>query len=152
VPHADKKHLDRQLYLDERKELYMYQQTAYDNFEKTLTALVGAFLAFSVAFLGLLGRSQGAGPPNVPHSGRFLIGAWLFFGVSLTALLCCFFVNARAFTIEIIKLEDALKDERALERHNLWRVLSLWLYGVAAAGFLIGLVLLTLFCKRNFGI
>ena len=38
-------------YIDERKDLYKYQQTVYDGFERTITALAASFLPFSVAFL-----------------------------------------------------------------------------------------------------
>ena len=142
--------LDRQTYLDDRKELYKYQQTAYDNFEKTLTALAGGFLAFSVGFLGFVSRNQPSGAPIQLRSTALLEAAWGFLCISLVALLLCSFVNARAFTIEIVKLEEALADASALGRTNRWTGISKLLYGVATMCFVAGLILLLIFCGRNF--
>src|SRR5262245_65789460 len=117
--------IDRGLYLDERKELYKYQQASYDSFEKTLVALSGAFLAFSTGFLGFLKGTQTT--PKVivaPGSANFLLGSWISFAFALVLLMLCAFVNVRAYTIEIIKLEDALKDDRALNRPNNWAKFS----------------------------
>ena len=145
--------IDRKLYLDERKELYKYQQANYDSFEKTLVTLSGSFLAFSIGSLGFLGKGQ---PPAAsvvaPGSGVFLVASWVAFSSSLVALVLCSFVNVRAYTVEIVKLEDALKDATALERPNRWRVCSLGLYWVSTVAFLVGLLSLLVFCKRNFSV
>lgn len=145
--------IDQKLYLDERKELYKYQQANYDSFEKTLLTLSGSFLAFSIGFLGFL--SRGTDPSRSvlsPGSGQFLLACWILFAASLVALLVCSFVNVRAYTVEIIRLEDARHDSAALDRPNHWRTCSLVLYTVSTFAFLAGLVSLLLFCKRNFSV
>ena len=145
--------IDQILYLDERKELYKYQQANYDSFEKTLVTLSGSFLAFSIGFLGFLARGTDPSRPVVTQgSAPFLFGSWILLASSLVALVLCSFVNVRAYTIEIIKLEDARTDAKALDRPNHWRTCSLALYTVSAVGFLAGLISLLLFCKRNFSI
>ncbi len=144
------KRLDYQTYFDERKELYKYQQAAYDSFEKTLTALVGSFLAFSVGFLGFLPKSSPERTSELLGESAFLmIGSWMAFSLSLGCLLMCFFVNAKAYTVEITALEAALEDIAALDKPNSWRPLSIVLYSVSTLGFFVGLALLLLFCHRS---
>lgn len=143
--------LEYNVYLDERKELYRYQQAEYDGFAKTLTALAGSFLAFSTAFLGYLSKALAPGEVASPlRSPKLLIGTVALFSISLVSVVLVFFVNARSFTVEIEKLEDALADIRALERPNSWRTVSLCIYGASTTTFVVGLLLLILFCKRNF--
>ena len=143
--------IDQKLYLDERKELYKYQQANYDSFEKTLLALSGSFLAFSIAFLGFLAKGNGSSRPVLsPGSAPFLLASWILLAASLVALIFCSFANIRAYTFEIIRLEDARKDPTALDRTNHWRSVSLVLYSISTISFLAGLVSLLLFCSRNF--
>lgn len=145
--------IDQKLYLDERKELYKYQQANYDTFEKTLVTLSGSFLAFSIGFLGFL--SRGTDPARsvlTAGSGPLLFACWILLAASLVALLLCSFVNVRAYTFEIIRLEDARHDAAALDTPNNWRTCSLVLYTVATIAFVAGLVSLMLFCRRNFSI
>lgn len=143
--------LPRDEYIDERKELYKYQQAAYDGFERTITALSASFLAFSVAFLGFVTRpvGQNAVIGSVRRPG-LLLASWLTFSASLVSLLLLFFANARGFTVEIEKIEDALHDDTALERSNIWVVVSKSLYGTSLFGFLSGLFFLLAFCWHNF--
>ena len=138
-------------YVDERKELEKYRQASYDSFERVLTTLAGSFLAFSVAFLGALKFMRQADEPLVaPGSSWLLAASWVGFAVSLVSLLLVFFVNARSFTLEITKLEEALEDARALDVPNRWSYVSLVMYSFSALAFVAGLGFLLWFCRSNF--
>ena len=141
-----RKPLSREEYSAERKELYKYQQENWANFEKTLLTLSSGFLAFSMSFLAFLARP--AGQPIVGH--RLLWSSWIALGVAVAALLVCYPLNIRGYTFEIVRIEDALTDPTALDRLNPWSRYGQILYGVSAVAFLLGLVLLAVFCKRNF--
>jgi len=145
--------IDYKQYLDERKELYKYQQANYDSFERTLVALCGSFLAFSIGFLGFLSKGHNASHPVIaPDSAPFLVATWVALSLSLAVLVLCFFVNVRAYTREIKILEEALDNAQALEGPNRWRTLSQGLYWISTIAFFVGLVCLILFCNRNFSI
>lgn len=58
-------------------------------------------------------------------------------------------MNARAFTVEMLVLDDALTDGRALLRTNRWRIVSLSLYTASSILFIAGLLSLLYFCKVN---
>ena len=58
-------------------------------------------------------------------------------------------MNARAFTVEMLVLDDALTDGRALPRTNRWRIVSLSLYTASSILFIAGLLSLLYFCKVN---
>lgn len=83
--------LDYDTYLSERKDLYKYQQAAYDSYEKTLTALVGSTLAMSIAFLGFLQSSRPKGAVLLPpNSEWWLYLSWGTLAGGLIALMRCF--------------------------------------------------------------
>ena len=142
--------LDRATFDSDRKELIKYQQAAYDSYEKTLTALVGSTLALSVAFLAFLQSSRA---PNttllVPGTICWLYATWALLIAALFSLVACFFVNARAFSVEMKILADALTDGKARNRRNAWGVASLGLYGVSALTFCLGILALLYFCHTN---
>lgn len=85
-------------------------------------------------------------------SGGYLFGSWVAFAVALSVLLIGFFVNIRAYTVEIVRIEDALHEPAALDRPNLWTACGKGLYMVSASAFLLGVVLLVIFCTLNFSI
>ena len=150
MPREKLKPLDYDTYLSERKELYKYQQAAYDVYEKTLTVLVGSTLALSVAFLGFLQSSRAKGVALLALDTEcWLYLSWGSLAAALVALLLCFFVNARAFTVEMKVLDEALTDGSALERTNAWRNVSLFLYTASSILFIVGLLSLLYFCKMN---
>ena len=142
--------LDYDTYLNERKDLYKYQQAAYDSYEKTLTALASSFLAFSVGFMGFLVSSKPQGAAMlVSGSEIFLYACWTTLSLALLCLLLCFFVNVRAFAVEMRILDDALESTAAFDRTNLWTKFSIALYVTTAVLFLLGLLSLLVFCYRN---
>jgi hypothetical protein len=144
--------LDHDTYISERKELYKYQQTCYDNYEKTLTALTSSFLAFSIGLIGYLKSSEPkATPVLVPDTNIFLYTSWITFSLSLVVLLLCFFTNAKAYTVEMQILKKALTDSKALmESNNYWTNISVILYFLTTIFFMSGLISLLFFCFRNF--
>ena len=75
--------------------------------------------------------------------------SWIALGSSLIFLLLLFFTNIRSYTVELIKLEDAMEDDSALDRVNWWAKLSRVLYFMSFSGFALGLVLLLCFCWYN---
>jgi hypothetical protein len=142
--------LDYETYTAERRALYQYQQAAYDSYEKTLTALVSSSLAFSVGFLGFLQASKPKGMTIlVAGSEGHLYLCWIALFLSLLCLLACFFVNARAFSVELHILGDALDSTTAFDRPNPWTTVSIALYIATAGLFVLGLLSLLRFCFQN---
>jgi hypothetical protein len=145
-----KSKLTRAEYVVERAELYKYQQACYDGFERTITALVASTLGFSVAFVGYLSRTSSlstvSSSMQIP---RTLLWSRFALGMSLVSLLLLFFTNARSYTVEITKVEDAMEDDIALERVNWWPRVSWLLYLISFVGFVIGLILLLYFSWYN---
>ena len=151
VPAPQPIRLTRQEYLDERRELYKYQQANYDSFETTLVTLSGSFLVFSISFLAFLKSGREAGLPLMqPGSAKFILGSWILLAVSLSILVVSFFVNARAYTVEILRVEQALGDIRALDAPNPWSTAAMWIYGISTVSFLAGVTSLVWFCRMNF--
>ena len=150
MPRKKPKSLDYNTYISERKELYKYQQAAYDSYEKTLTALTGSTLALSVAFLGFLQSSRPQeGPIIIKGSESWLYLSWLTLTLGLVLLTLCFFLNIRAYSIEIRILERALDDVKALSQRNPLTSASKILYMVSAILFVAGIVSLLYFCHLN---
>jgi hypothetical protein len=145
--------LSRDEYLSERKELYKYQQENWASFEKTLLTLSAAFLGFSMSFLGFLANGRPPGTPIVsPGSESYLLLSWITLSISIAALLGTYPVNIKAYTFEIIRIEDALVDTSALDRVNPWVRYCHILYGVSVAAFFGGVALLGAFCRNNFSV
>ena len=145
--------LDYETYANERRDLYKYQQAAYDSYEKTLTTLASSSLAFSVAFMGFLQSSKPKGVQVLAGGSESLLYAcWLAFSLSLVCLLLCFFINVRAFSFEMRILDDALESTSAFDRKNPWTKFSISLYAATAILFVLGLVALLLFSYRNLSI
>jgi hypothetical protein len=142
--------LDYETYTNERRALYQYQQAAYDSYEKTLTALSSSSLAFSIGFLGFLQASKPKGIAIlVAGSKGELYLCWIALFLSLLCLLACFFVNVRAFSVELHILNDALISTTAFDRPNRWTELSIALYFATAGLFVLGLLSLLRFCYQN---
>ena len=100
--------LSQQEYLEERKELYKYQQAAYDSYEKTLVTLSGSFFTLTAAILTYLQKEATGSNTTLPLAGKgYLVLGLALFSVSLTILLGCFFMNARGYTFEIERIERA---------------------------------------------
>ena len=145
-----KQTLDYDTYASERRELYKYQQSAYDSYEKTLTALTGSTLALSVAFLGFLQSSRPPSTPLIVSGSQFwLYVSWSALTIGLISLSLCFFLNARAFTVEMHILDRALEDASALNQKNWWTSASVVLYAVSAVLFFGGVISLLYFCHLN---
>ena len=151
MPQESAVKLDYETYSSERKDLYKYQQTAYDNYEKTLTALASSALAFSIGFVGYLQSSAAKGQAAISNGSQpFLYATWAALFLSILCLISCFFVNVKAFTLEMHLLDMALEDTRAFDRSNVWTTVSMWLYAASAILFFAGLSSQLLFCYRNF--
>lgn len=144
-------HLSRQEYIEERRELSRAQQACYEAFEKTLVTLSGSFFVFSIGLLGYLGKEHTVGRDVTKGVGIYLIVSWCALTVSLLILMGCFFVNAKSYTIEIDKLEEALTDFSALARKNVWSIVALCLYAASTVLFFAGVALLALFSWKVFG-
>jgi hypothetical protein len=148
---ASRTPISRDEYLSERKELYKYQQENWASFEKTLLTLSAAFLGFSMSFLGFLANGRPSGSAIVsPGSGGYLLGSWIVLSISIAALLGTYPVNIKAYTFEIVRIEDALVDTCALDRVNPWVRYCHILYGVSVVAFFTGVALFGMFCRRNF--
>jgi hypothetical protein len=149
-PKPDDKTLDYDTVVAERKELVKYQQAAYDSYEKTVTALVASTLALSVAFLAFLQASRlPKASLLVEGTALWLYATWGLLVVSLFSLIACFFVNARAFSVEMSILEMAISDAKARTKANPWSAVSYSLYTISAVSFCAGVLALLYFCHAN---
>lgn len=138
-------------YLEERKELYKYQQAAYDSYEKTLVTLSASFFTLTSAILAYLQKELTTSGVPVPLEGKvFLLVSISLFSLSLAILLGCFFMNAKSYTFEIERLERARAAWSALEEVNPWTRYSLGLYAANFLAFIAGLITLIAFAKVNF--
>jgi hypothetical protein len=132
-------------YVRDRKMLSDYEQKCYESYEKTIITLSSAFLAFSVSFLALL---RGRGPaPNLVFS-ESLIASWVVFGASILFMLLSFWVSALANRKEVAKLERRL-EKSIPKKLNCWTVTTYVLYIFSGATFVVGIVLLLIFCVIN---
>ena len=149
-------------YTTEREHLSKYEQANYDNYEKAILTLSAAFLAFSVSFLGLFRNKTASGVQLPPlRCPNLLIWSWISFGSSILFLLLCFLVNAMALRAEVCELEKRLTEATAPEKRNaseerngseelnIWTVFGYALYAFSGIAFILGLVLLLIFCARN---
>ena len=137
-------------YVKEREHLSKCEQANYDSYEKTILTLSGAFLAFSVSFLGLVMKTTA--PPAAPvvlTSPAILICSWVSFALSIVIMLLCFLINALAFRKEVATIEDAVDDVHALNTKNIWTAIGYTLYILSGLSFCLGLALLLIFCGRN---
>ncbi len=137
-------------YVKEREVLSKYEQANYDSYEKTILTLSGAFLAFSVSFLGLIKKtaSPQVTPPTLMYP-NVLVSCWVSFASSILLMLLSFLVNALAFRAEVAKIEDAVDSVAELERKNIWIGVGSALYVFAGTAFMAGLILLLVFCASN---
>jgi hypothetical protein len=143
--------LSQQEYLEERKELYKYQQAAYDSYEKTLVTLSGSFFTLTAAILTYLQKEATGSNTTLPLAGKgYLVLGLALFSVSLTILLGCFFMNAKGYTFEIERIERARQNWSVLSEVNPWTRLSLALYAANFLTFIAGLVSIIAFAKLNF--
>ena len=151
MPNSKTGTLDYETYSSERKELYKYQQAAYDSYEKTLITLTSSFLAFSIGLLGYLQSSKpNEAPAIAPGTEEMIYTSWICLSLSLMGLLACFFLNARAFAVEMGVLDDALTNPAALTKRNWWTTASHVLYGSTTILFAVGLFFLLYFSHHNF--
>lgn len=146
----EKKTLKYDVYLKQYEQIVKYQQANYDNFEKTLLTLSSAFLAFSVSFIGLLKKKAPDGTDVIViNSYPTLVASWICFASAIFLILMCFPIGALSWNTEIIKIEEALEDASSLNKDNKWKYVSYILYVLSVIGFIFGIVLLLIFCKRN---
>jgi hypothetical protein len=137
-------------YIKEREHLSKYEQTNYDNYEKTIITLAAAFLAFSVSFLGLVRKAVPTGqPPPSLSSINILIWSWVLFAVSILSILFCFPVNGSSLRAEVKELENMRDGKHTPDRINTWVMAGYILYAISGLSFVAGLALLLIFCARN---
>ena len=83
------KKMPRTVYLEERQHLAKYEQTNYENYEKTILTLSSAFLAFSISFLSLFDKSSDINNSVFPIvvTTAFLFSSWIMFAFSVLSIL-----------------------------------------------------------------
>lgn len=85
---------------DYRNQLVVAEQKAQEDFDKTVISLSGGALGVSFVFLKDVVAS---GPVN--HK-TYLLAAWMFWGVSITAVLASFFASTLALRRAIRQVDD----------------------------------------------
>ena len=140
-------------YLAEREHLSKYEQSNYDNYEKTILTLSAAFLAFSVSFLGLFRKKVDSGTDLPALTARFLlIWSWISFASSIFFMLLSFLINAIAIRAEVVELQLRLEGTPPSSKRNNWTFLGYLLYFISGITFISGLILLLTFCAYNINI
>lgn len=137
-------------YVKEREHLSKYEQTNYDSYEKAILTLSSAFLVFSVSFLGIIRKkAEGGVPPPPLISVDYLVSSWVAFAASVFFMLMCFATNAISLRAAIADIEPMIKKKPPTTKATKWNIASFTLYALSGIAFVLGIVLLLVFCAKN---
>jgi len=125
--------------------IMQHRQENLSNYEKTITALSAAFLAFSVALLKFL-ESEGR-----PQRTELLVGSWVFFSAALFLLLANFVLSHMGYDSDLEDRAEAVEDSKFLEsqRTTRWNNLALACLLLSGVVFVTGVCLLLGFSASN---
>jgi hypothetical protein len=123
---------------DYRSKLIALEQKAQESYDKTVLSLSGGALGVSFAFVtGFVerGRMQASG---------LLVAAWLSWAVSVAATLASHFTSHHALRRAVKELDAGRPAEGGS-----WDLFTEILNGMAGLLFLVGVVLVAVFVRRN---
>ena len=108
-----------------------------DDYDKSVLALSGGALGVTFGFLKDL-----VGPD--PRWKDFLLGAWLSWSMSISAVMWSFYASRRNIADRI-----RLLDGKTVASKKFWPELTDWLNRLSGTLFVVGVILMALFSWRN---
>ena len=116
------------------------EQQAQEQYDKTILTLSGGAFGISFAFVD---KVAGANPILT----GWLLGAWLFWGLSITAILFSFFFANKALRKTIEQVDEESLYEETPGGHYTW--VTFTLNALGGAFFFLGVVALVVFVYHN---
>ncbi len=140
----NKKDVEYEVYLDERRPLIEAEQKGAQQFDKAILTLAGGALAISLTFI------KNIAPHPKVWTIYWLALAWIAFIVSLLSTLCSFLTSQSACR----KQRDILENEffNSEDSHNENNISALWtkrlnLFSIIL--FVLGIIFLSIFSIGN---
>lgn len=134
--------MDEQL-REYRSFLIDAEQKAQERYDKTIITLSGGAIGISFSFVNNF--IQGA----AVHSW-LLLGAWIAWGASITAVLASFYFSTLALRRTVNQIDDESTDIRSLETPGgQYTTVTKFLNAAGGSLFFVGVILLVAFVSQN---
>jgi len=135
----NKKDVEYEVYLDERRTLIEAEQKGAQQFDKAILTLAGGALAISLTFI------KNIAPHPKVETIYLLKCAWIAFILSLLSTLCSFLTSQSAYR----KQRDIIESEESHNEKNVYAICTKWLNIFSIIFFILGIVFLSIFCIEN---
>jgi hypothetical protein len=124
--------------LEYRRLLIQAEQKAQETYDKTVLALSGGAFGISFAFVENFVSS--------PQRAGWLLGAWVVWGLSITAVLFSFYFSTKALRKSVIQVDDGEVPRSPGGRYS---GITSVLNALGGVFFFVGALLLVIFVALN---
>ncbi|OYP33878.1 hypothetical protein [Rhodopirellula sp. MGV] len=138
--------LDYQAYLSERQSTVEAEHSGAATYDKWLITLASGAFGLSIIFFKDIAQGK-------PRDGTavLIVGSWALLLASICCTMASFLTSQAAFVRyrEILDARQVNENEDAIDETNLWSTVVLILNIASLISFILGALLLALFCIQN---